>query len=56
MPLARIQSVDTSNHQSSEELLCRLGKYEADECDLIHMQDWTVAANFIHDLSHEIYR
>ncbi|KAI7777111.1 hypothetical protein LA080_004013 [Diaporthe eres] len=56
MPEARIQSVDTSDPQSSEELLCRLGMYGAGECDLIHMQDWTVAANFIHDLPHEIYR
>ncbi|KAH8756644.1 hypothetical protein F5883DRAFT_568977 [Diaporthe sp. PMI_573] len=56
MPKAQIQNVQTWEHQTSRDLVYQLNTYEAGGYDLIHMQDWTVAANFLSILPQEMYR
>lgn len=56
MPKARVQSVDTSDLQSKQELLHQLGMDGTGKYDLIHMQDWTMAMNFLPSLLPELDR
>lgn len=56
MPTARIQTLETSENWSRENILYKLDLYGTGQCDLIHMQDWTWAAALWPALPDELYR